>query len=106
MLKSYYFISDLHIGGDESLGVCDFEKQLIEFLELLESKKNEKVELVIVGDAFGLWEFTLVEGRDKLDVLINQFPNIFSAFKKAGEKIKITLLPGNHDYRQTAKLIY
>ncbi len=98
MLKSYYFISDLHIGGDESLGVCDFEKQLIEFLELLESKKNEKVELVIVGDAFGLWEFTLVEGRDKLDVLINQFPNIFSAFKKAGEKIKITLLPGNHDY--------
>ncbi|MEE9194020.1 MAG: metallophosphoesterase [Thermodesulfobacteriota bacterium] len=98
MLRTYYFISDLHIGGDESLGVCDFEKQLIEFLELLESKQDEEIELVIVGDAFGLWEFTLVEGRDKLGVLLNQFPNIFNAFKKVGEKIKITLLPGNHDY--------
>ncbi len=98
MLRTYYFISDLHIGGDESLGVCDFEKQLIEFLGLLESKQDEEIELVIVGDAFGLWEFTLVEGRDKLGVLLNQFPNIFNAFKKVGEKIKITLLPGNHDY--------
>ena len=98
MQKTYYFISDLHIGGDESLGVCDFEKQLIEFLELLEGKQDEQVELIIVGDAFGLWEFTLVEGRDKLDVLIGQFPNIFSTFKRVGEKIKITLLPGNHDY--------
>ncbi len=98
MKKTYYFISDLHIGGDESLGVCDFENELIAFLEMLENKQDEDLELVIVGDAFGLWEFTLVEGIDKLDVLINQFSGIFSALKKAGEKIKITLLPGNHDY--------
>jgi len=97
-LRTYYFISDLHIGGDESLGVCDFEEQLIEFFEFLGNKQDEQVELIIVGDAFGLWEFTLVEGKDKLDVLISQFPNIFSSFKRVGEKIKITLLPGNHDY--------
>ncbi len=97
-MRTYYFISDLHIGGDESLGVCDFEEQLIEFLEFLGNKQDEQVELIIVGDAFGLWEFTLVEGKDKLDVLISQFPNIFSSFKRVGEKIKITLLPGNHDY--------
>jgi predicted phosphodiesterase len=29
---------------------------------------------------------------------MRQFPNIFEAFREAGEKIKITLLPGNHDY--------
>jgi len=97
-LRTYYFISDLHIGGDESLGVCDFEEQLIEFFEFLGNKQDEQVELIIVGDAFGLWEFTLVEGKDKLDVLISQFPYIFSSFKRVGEKIKITLLPGNHDY--------
>ncbi len=97
-MRTYYFISDLHIGGDESLGVCDFEEQLIEFFEFLGNKQDEQVELIIVGDAFGLWEFTLVEGKDKLDVLISQFPYIFSSFKRVGEKIKITLLPGNHDY--------
>lgn len=97
-MKTYYFISDLHIGGDESLGVCDFEDQLIEFIELLGNRQDEEPELVIVGDAFGLWEFTLVEGKDKLSVLISQFPNIFNCFKSVGEKIKITLLPGNHDY--------
>ncbi|RLB55338.1 MAG: phosphoesterase, partial [Deltaproteobacteria bacterium] len=56
------------------------------------------VELVIVGDGFGLWEFTQVDGSKKLDVLFGQFPAIFDAFKRVGETIRITLLPGNHDY--------
>ena len=97
-MQTFYFISDLHIGGDEALGVCDFENELIEFLEGLAAKSEEEVELVIIGDAFGLWEFTQVEGKDKLDTLIAQFPRIFEAFRKAGETIRITLLPGNHDY--------
>jgi UDP-2,3-diacylglucosamine pyrophosphatase LpxH len=97
-VRTFYFISDLHIGGDEALGVCDFEKELIDFLEMLATKADEEVELVIVGDAFGLWEFTHVEGRDKLDALIAQFPHLFEGFRKSGEKIRITLLPGNHDY--------
>lgn len=93
----YYLISDLHIGGDEALGSCDFEDELIKFMSDL-ALKNEDVELIIIGDAFGLWEFTSVAGLKKIDKLIEQFPRIFNAFKKLGQKIKITLLPGNHDY--------
>ena len=97
-MRTLYFISDLHIGGDEALGVCDFEDELVEFLYGLEARDDEDVELVIIGDAFGLWEFTQIEGKDKLDALIAQFPRIFEAFRRAGETIRITLLPGNHDY--------
>jgi hypothetical protein len=45
-----------------------------------------------------MWEFTNIKGPEKLQALMQQFPNIFEAFREAGEKIKITLLPGNHDY--------
>ncbi len=96
MAKSYYFISDLHIGGDEALGVCDYEAELVAFLQRLANE--EEAELIIVGDIFGMWEFTNIEGPEKLQALMQQFPNIFEAFRKAGEKIKITILPGNHDY--------
>lgn len=97
MAKSYYFISDLHIGGDEALGVCDYEAELVAFLQSL-AGQEEEAELVIVGDIFGMWEFTNIKGPEKLQALMQQFPNIFAAFREAGEKIKITILPGNHDY--------
>jgi UDP-2,3-diacylglucosamine pyrophosphatase LpxH len=97
MPKSYYFISDLHIGGDEALGVCDFEVELVTFLQKL-ANQEEEAELVIVGDIFGMWEFTNIKGPEKLKALMKQFPNIFEAFREAGKKIKITILPGNHDY--------
>ena len=48
---TYYFISDLHIGGDEALGVCDFESELVSFLQDLANRPDEDVELIIVGDA-------------------------------------------------------
>lgn len=95
--KTYYFISDLHIGGDEALGVCDYEAELLLFLNKL-AAAEEDAELVILGDIFGMWEFTDIDGPEKLQALIVQFPKIFEAFRSAGEKIKITLLPGNHDY--------
>ncbi len=97
MSMTYYFISDLHIGGDEALGVCDYEPELIGFLEKL-AAQQEEVELIIIGDIFGLWEFTDIEGPEKLKTLMDQFPQIFQAFRKAGETFKITMLPGNHDY--------
>ena len=97
MPKEYYFISDLHIGGDEALGVCDFENELIQFLDKV-STQSENAELIIIGDAFGLWEFTQVVGKEKVETLFAQFPRIFEAFRTAGEKITITILPGNHDY--------
>ena len=59
---TYYFISDLHIGGDEALGVCDYETELIAFLENL-AARQEDAELLIIGDIFGLWEFTDIRAR-------------------------------------------
>jgi UDP-2,3-diacylglucosamine pyrophosphatase LpxH len=61
----YFFISDMHIGGDGELRNCDFEEELIPFLKDLEQKDNS--ELIINGDAFGLWEFTTLEGMEKLE---------------------------------------
>jgi UDP-2,3-diacylglucosamine pyrophosphatase LpxH len=97
MSLTYYFISDLHIGGDEALGVCDYEAELIEFLATL-ATPQEEAELFIIGDIFGLWEFTEIEGAGKLNKVIEQFPRIFEALRHTGETVKITMLPGNHDY--------
>jgi UDP-2,3-diacylglucosamine pyrophosphatase LpxH len=97
MPTTYYFISDLHLGGDEALGVCDYEAELIAFLEEL-AGEQEEAELLIIGDIFGLWEFTDLEGPKKLQAVIDQFPRIFQAFRNTGRTVKITMLPGNHDY--------
>lgn len=97
MSMTYYFISDLHIGGDEALGVCDYEAELIGFLEDL-AAQQEEAELFIIGDIFGLWEFTDIEGPKKLNKLMEQFPGIFKALQHTGKTVKITMLPGNHDY--------
>ncbi len=97
MSVTYYFISDLHIGGDEALGVCDYEAELIAFLEQL-AAGSEAAELLIIGDIFGLWEFTDIEGPKKLEAVMAQFPRIFEALQETGKTVKITMLPGNHDY--------
>jgi len=96
MPREYFFISDMHIGGDGALRNCDFEDELIEFLKLLEHEQD--AELIINGDAFGLWEFTALEGAGKLEALIEQQSKLFEQLKKTGSKIPITLMPGNHDY--------
>jgi UDP-2,3-diacylglucosamine pyrophosphatase LpxH len=96
MPQQYFFISDMHIGGDGALRNCDFEDELIEFLKSLEHEQD--AELIINGDAFGLWEFTALEGAGKLEALIEQQSKLFEQLKKTGSKIPITLMPGNHDY--------
>jgi UDP-2,3-diacylglucosamine pyrophosphatase LpxH len=97
----YYVISDLHIGGDEQLEEVDFLDELLALLERLE-RKTEDVELIINGDAFGLWEFTELEGPAKFDELLERYPTLFEQFRATGERIKITLLPGNHDHELAA----
>lgn len=96
MPTEYFFISDMHIGGDGELQNCDFEVELIDFLKQLE--RNHGAELIINGDAFGLWEFTTLEGTEKVEALIKQQPKLFEQFRKTGENVPITLMPGNHDY--------
>src|SRR6056297_3677609 len=94
---SYYLISDLHIGGDEELRNVEFEDELIAFLRDLEAS-DEDAELIVNGDAFGLWEFTELEGLAKFDALVETYPDLFEQFERTGERIPITFMPGNHDY--------
>ncbi|WP_266079692.1 metallophosphoesterase [Haladaptatus caseinilyticus] len=96
MAEAYYFVSDLHVGGDEQLQECEFEAEFIGFLQTLEST-DEDAELIILGDAFGLWEFTETDGIQKFDELVDHHPKLFEQFRKTGENVTITLIPGNHD---------
>jgi UDP-2,3-diacylglucosamine pyrophosphatase LpxH len=97
----YYVISDLHIGGDEQLEHVEFHEELLDFLERLEGT-DENAELVINGDAFGLWEITTVDGPGKLETLIELYPKLFEQLRATGESVQITLLPGNHDHELAA----
>ena len=74
--QEYFFVSDLHIGGDEQLKILDFEEEFVEFLKSLETREND-TELVIIGDAFGLWEFTTAEGVVKFDLLVGDHAQLF-----------------------------
>ena len=62
--SKYYFVSDLHMGGDGQLQHCDYAPEFIEFLKKLEQERPD-TELLIVGDTFGFWELTLVQGVEK-----------------------------------------
>lgn len=103
--RVYYVISDLHIGGDEQLEPIEFREELLSFLKELETT-DENAELIINGDAFGLWEITTASGVDKFDLLTKNYPELFTQFEKTGENIPITLLPGNHDHELAAYPAY
>ncbi|MFC5972195.1 metallophosphoesterase [Halomarina salina] len=103
MATDYYLVSDLHIGGDEQLRHCEFESEFVAFLRGLEASAaaapaDETTELVVLGDAFGLWEFTEVDGLAKFDVLVESYPELFDQLRTTGERIEVTFIPGNHDY--------
>jgi UDP-2,3-diacylglucosamine pyrophosphatase LpxH len=95
--REIYLISDLHIGGDAALDACEFEPELIEFLKGL-AESDGDMELIVAGDMFGLWELTEGEGVEKLRIVLARHAELFDEFRRAGERIRITLIPGNHDY--------
>ena len=97
MSKEFYFVSDLHFGGDGQLMVCDYTEEFLKFLQKL-AEKDKETELIIAGDSFGFWELTTVKGTAQLDEIIKHHTRIFEQFKITGEKIRITLMVGNHDY--------
>ncbi|AKH96831.1 metallophosphoesterase [Halanaeroarchaeum sulfurireducens] len=96
-----YVISDLHIGGDEQLEEAESLEELLGFLKRL-ATTDENAELIINGDAFGLWEITSVEGPEKFDYLLRRYPELFEQLRATGENIQITLVPGNHDHELAA----
>ncbi|MCJ7641343.1 MAG: metallophosphoesterase [Desulfobacterales bacterium] len=93
----YYFISDLHIGGDGALDHCNFEAELITFLQNIVNGPHP-AELIILGDAFGLWELTDVKADMKMQHIAKNHRDLFAQLRETGRLVKITLLPGNHDY--------
>jgi UDP-2,3-diacylglucosamine pyrophosphatase LpxH len=95
--QQYYFISDLHMGGDGQLQHCDYAAELIAFLKELESQGPD-TELLILGDTFGFWELTVVRGLAKLDYIVQAHQDIFDQFRATGARIKLTMMVGNHDY--------
>ncbi len=99
--RIYYVISDLHIGGDEQLEEVAFLDELLAFLERLEHT-DEDAELLINGDAFGLWELTQIDGIEKFEFLEATYPELFEQFRATGSNVPITMLPGNHDHELTA----
>jgi len=96
-IHKYYFVSDLHMGGDGQLQHCDYIAEFIAFLKQLE-KEGPNTELLIVGDTFGFWELTLVQGIEKLDHIIAAHQAIFDQLRATGARIKVTMMVGNHDY--------
>ncbi len=95
--RVYYAISDLHVGGDEQFERVAFLDELLDFLGRLE-RTDEDAELVINGDAFGLWEITSVEGPEKFDRLTETYPELFAQLRATGANVPVTLVPGNHDH--------
>ena len=99
--RVYYVVSDLHVGGDEQLEAVEFREELLGFLRRLQAT-DEDAELVINGDAFGLWELTGLEGLEKFDHLETTYPELFEQLRATGENVQVTMLAGNHDHELAA----
>jgi UDP-2,3-diacylglucosamine pyrophosphatase LpxH len=97
LARKYYFVSDLHMGGDGQLQHCDYATEFISFLKGLQQESPD-TELLIIGDTFGFWELTLVHGSKKLVHIIEAHQAIFDQLKVTGASIKVTMMVGNHDY--------
>jgi UDP-2,3-diacylglucosamine pyrophosphatase LpxH len=97
LARQYYLVSDLHMGGDGQLQHCDYAAEFIAFLKELETQGPD-TELLIVGDTFGFWELTLVQGTAKLEHIIHAHQAIFDQLKATGARIQVTMMVGNHDY--------
>jgi UDP-2,3-diacylglucosamine pyrophosphatase LpxH len=100
MAKTYYFSSDMHQGGDGQLMVCDYMPEYVKFLEELEwrARGGEELEYIIMGDTFGLWEFTTASGPERIEAIMAEHAPIYDQMKRLGEVATVTMMVGNHDY--------
>lgn len=89
MEKTYFFISDIHLGLQSKSEEEEKEKKLVSFLKLAESNCDE---LFIVGDLFDYWfEYKRVYQKG--------FYRTLSALKDLSEKkVKLHYFIGNHDF--------
>jgi UDP-2,3-diacylglucosamine pyrophosphatase LpxH len=93
--KELYFISDLHLSGKKD-EIFEAKDELIGFLRLLRGKTE--TELIIIGDAFNLWEMPEQNITSKMKAIEVQNQEIFSELKKIGATVGVSVISGNHDY--------
>lgn len=88
-LKTYFFISDIHLGLQSPKLEKDKEKLLLEFLNF--AKENSDG-LFIVGDLFDYWfEYNRVIQKGFVRIL-----GALASYKDAGKEIHYII--GNHDF--------
>ncbi len=88
-MKSTYFISDAHLGGDNHSVEKRREKLLLDFLQYIEQKGEA---LFIIGDLFDFWfEYRTVIPR--------RYFNVLFALKVLTDRgVEIHYVTGNHDF--------
>ena len=59
-------------------------------------------ELIILGDAFGLWELTDVRADMKMQHIAKNHRDLFAQLRETGRLAKITLLPWYFDFVKKA----
>ena len=89
------FISDLHLGDGSRTDDFHRDKELLEFLEFVESQAQE---LIILGDFLELWQADL-------DRVLFRHAEIINKLLSLKNKLKITYVIGNHDYIPFVKFI-
>jgi len=89
MKKTIYCISDAHLGS----GSCEIERKKEQsLLMFLDKVKDERTDLIIVGDLFDFYfEYNSVIPRKYFDILAK-----LKEITRAG--VKIWFIAGNHDF--------
>ena len=88
-MKTYFFISDVHLGLQNESLEREKEKLLVDFLKFAESNCDE---LFIVGDLFDYWfEYKRVIQKGFIRTL-----GALASFKDSGKEIHYII--GNHDF--------
>ncbi|MDP3583302.1 MAG: UDP-2,3-diacylglucosamine diphosphatase, partial [Ignavibacteria bacterium] len=88
-MKTYFFISDVHLGLQNEKLEKEKEKLLVDFLKFAESNCDE---LFIVGDLFDYWfEYKRVIQKGFIRTL-----GALASFRDSGKEIHYII--GNHDF--------
>ena len=105
----YLLISDLHIGDGSAKDDFSYDGVLV---ELLEEMSQERITLILNGDAFELLESECIKSLgfvpfeetlkeicpEVLDEIEKNHPGVFRALRDFSKKNEVIYIVGNHDY--------
>ena len=91
---AFYFLSDLHLGGEglKENFVC--EEELLGFLGEVQSVPGAVI--VLLGDLFDFWQLDGTPAENLRHVR-DKFPRLFETFKELSASHRVLLFAGNHD---------